>query len=516
MQELSAYEGIIVYDIKMRDEPFRCLAFTVIALAVLIFYFPSLYYPPRADQVIYLSETSNIKDPSGLILGCYDHNRHRTIAPGDELLFRPLLYVFLGSEQVLFGHHFWAWQLVGLLAHLTMIWVLLRLLWHLSSPWLAFGGTWLFALSVFNYELVTWPHLSTYMLMMACMVSALEEMVFCFEENEVSWRRMIRLLIYSFIACFIYETANIFVLMMAGALIISFPRMKRRLLILMTPVILYGFLSYFNYTYVGHTAHRIAGGANGIAVWKYALDVIHLTLWWLYEGLFNGMYHYILGIRAMFLSSEVLVFKPLVLNEPQVVLELIILAVFLGLAWIDRRRFLKKINLLIVLGGMLFSYVMVIVLGRSQEMGSLSATVRVNSHFSYIFWVFVVITAFLLIASKAIKTKLQQWLIIIFVTASLLSGLWQGKKIYNMTSHYSSETNNTVLLVMTLDSLIQEKKSEPDFSFYVDPDYPGNYPYGSMRKVTDPPRKDYTFAEFLYPQYFHPRELAKYKLLLEK
>ena len=500
----------------MRDEPFRWLAFTIIALAVLIFYFPSLYYPPRADQVIYLSETSNIKDPSGLILGCYDHNRHRTIAPGDELLFRPLLYAFLGSEQVLFGHHFWAWQLVGLLAHLTLIWVLLRLLWHLSSPWLAFGGTWLFALSVFNYELITWPHLSSYMLMMACMVSAIEEMVFCFEENEVSWARMIRLLIYFSIACFIYETANIFVLMIAGGLIISFPRLKRRLLILMTPVILYVIFSYLNYTYVGHAAHRIAGGTNGMAVWKYAWAVIHLTLWWLYEGLFNGMYHYILGIRTMFLSSEVLVFKPLVFNEPQVVLGLIILVVFLGLAWINRRQFLKKINLLIVLGGMLFSYVMVIVLGRYQEMGSLSATVGVNSYFLYIFWVIMVIIAFLFITTKGIKTRLQRWFIIIFVTASLLSGLWQGKKIYEMTVYFSRASNNTLLLVTTLDLLIQEKKSEPNFSFYVDPDYPGNYPYGSIRKITDLPSKEYSFAEFLYPQYFHPRELAKYKLLVRK
>ena len=95
-----------------KEDAYRWLAFSIIALAVLIVYFPSLFYPPRADQVIYLSETSNQHHAWDLIVGDYDHNRHRTIAPGDELLFRPLLYGILGTEQVVFGHHFWAWQLV--------------------------------------------------------------------------------------------------------------------------------------------------------------------------------------------------------------------------------------------------------------------------------------------------------------------------------------------------------------------------------------------------------------------
>ena len=249
---------------------------------------------------------------------------------------------------------------------------------------------------------------------------------------------------------------------------------------------------------------------------KYVMAVIQLTLWWLYEGLFNGMYHYMLAIRTMFLSNEVMVFKPLVLNDPQVVSGLIILMVFLGLAWIDRCQFFARAKLFIILLGMLFSYVTVIVVGRYQEMGNLSATVRVNSYFSYIFWVIVVIIAFLSIKAQGIKTRLQQRLIIIFVTASLFSGLWQGKKIYDMTVDYSRGTNNIVLLVRTLDYLIQENKFEPNFSFYVDPRYPGNYPYGSIRKITDLPSKQYTFAEFLYPQYFRPKELAKYKFLVKK
>ena len=495
-----------------QDDLMRWLAFGFIALAVLAFYSPSLSFPPRADQVIYLAETANNQHPLGLIIGSYDHNRHRTIAPGDELLFRPLLYVLLGSEQVFFGHHFWAWQLLTLIAHLTLLWVLLRLSWRLTNPWLAFASTWLFALSVINYELVTWTHLTSYILMMACVVSMIEQVILCFEENQVAARRMLRLLLYSLIACFIYETANIFVLIIAAILIISFPRMKWRLCLLGTPVILYIFSSYYNFSVLNHITHLTEGHSHVLLTGKQ-VGVFNLSLWWLYEGIFNGLYHYVFAIRTMFRTDEVMVFKPLVLNDPQVVLELLIFPAFLGLVLINGANFFKRIKVVIILLGMLLAYVAVIVLGRSHEMGNVLTAVRVNSYFPYIFWVIVVMLAFLLMPASKALTKLQRVLIIFFVTASILSGAWQGKRIYEMAQAYAEDTNNIVLLVTTLDFLIEEKKAEPDFSFYVDPTYPGNYSYGSIRKITDPPSKKYTFAELLYPQYFRPKAAAKYKFL---
>jgi len=500
-----------------QDDVIRWLAFSLIALAVFIFYFQVFSHPPRADQVVYLAETSNKQNPLDLIFGCYDLNRHRTIAPGDELLFRPLVYMLLGSEQVVFGHHFWAWQLLGLLAHLTLIWVLLRLLWRLSGPWLAFAGAWFFALSVVNYESVSWTHLSSYMFMMACIVGVIEQMVFCFEDNEVPWDRIKRILIYSFIACFTYETANIFVLLVTGALIASFPRMKRRILALTIPVILYGFFSYFNYMYLNHITRPIPGATNGILIGNHVWAVVRVTFWWLYEGLFDGLYRYVLGIRTMFSGDEVMVFKPLVLNNLQVILGLIILAVFLGLAWINRRQFFKRIKLLIVLLGMVFSYVTVIVVGRYNDRDLLD-TVRINLYYLYIFWAIIVIIALLLISTKERKTKLQRWLMIIFVTASFASGLWQGKEIYDMATRVSRVTHNQILLVRKIDSFIQEKKFEPDFSFYVDPSFPGNYSYGladKVRKADDPPDKVYSFVELLYLPYFRPLGVARY-VLLEK
>lgn len=497
----------------------RWLGFCFIALAVLFFYLPSLLFPPRADQVIYLSETATIQKPLDLIFGSYDHNRHRTIAPGDELLFRPLLYVLLGTEQVILGHHFWAWQLFGILAHLTLVWMLLRLLWHVCDPWLAFAGAWVFALSVFNYELVTWTHLSGYILMMACIVGVIEQAVLCIEDSDVAWRRLGRLLMYSFVACFFYETANVFVLMITGLLIFSFPQRARRLLVLTVPVFLYGLCSYLNYVCAGHTnTHPSAAVAHGTSAGQYVWAVLYTACWWFYEGLFNGMYHYVLGIRTMFRADEVMVFKTLVFNDLQVLMALIMLVCFLGLAWISRRQFIKKMGLLTALGGMLFSYAAVIVIGRFHDSRDLFNTVRINTYYSYIFWVIIVIAAFLLVSRGQVKTSWQRWLIIVFVAASVVSGLSQGVTVYGMADHYGKAAHASVSLVEGMDYLVQTKSTDLQFSFYVDPSVRGNYSYGlsdGIRKLTDPPDKQYSFIELLYPQYFRPRQSAEFKFPTE-
>jgi len=493
-----------------RDDIFRWLAFGLIALAVVAFYFPTLYFPPRCDQVAYLAEIANNQHPCDLIFGTFDLNRHRVYAPGDELLFRPLLYMFLGTQQVILGHNFWAWQLVAMLAHLTLVWVLLRLLCHLSGPWLGAAGAWLFALSVTNYELVSWPHLTSYILMMTFVVLAFEQMVFCFEEQDLTWERIQRMLIYLSVACFIYETANIFTLLIMGVLVMSFPKMRTRSLVLSVPVVLYMFFSFYNYVYVHHVIKTIS--SHGTSVGAFLGSIVYVGSWWLYEGVFNGLYGYVMGLRTAFRPNEVLVFKFLDFSNVQVVLQLIILSAFGVLAWINRQDFFKKITPFIVLTGMLLAYVAVIVVGRYEALGSLKQAVGINSYYSYPFWIIVVMMAFVLIATKS---KINRYLVIIFVTASLILGLLQGKRIYSMASDYSQRYSSTVLLVVTLDLLVKEKGNEPGFSFYVHPQYPGNYIFREVRKANDPPYKEYSFAQLLYPQYFRPRESAKYKLLIK-
>lgn len=491
----------------------RCFVFLFIAIAVFISYSPTLFFPPRADQVTYLAEIASKTHPLDLIVASYDLNRTRLFAPGDELLFRPLLYVILGTEQVLFGHNFWAWQLAGIFAHLFLLWVLLRLLWRLSGPWLAFAGTWLFGLSITNYELVSWPHLTAYIVMMVFIVLTIEQLIFSVEGGKLSWDQVRLMILYLLFACFIYETANLFALAMAVLLFFIFPKDRSLSVWILTPVLLYAFFSYYNWAFVNHLS--MLTKSHGVSMGSYLGSIVSVSSWWFYEGLFNGIYGYIMDMRTMFRPEEVMVFKHLVFNNPQIVLELILLFSYAGLAWINRREFHKKIKIIAVLMAMLFCYIAVIVIGRHDQMGALRQAIRINSYYLYFFWLIISLMAFVLMWTKENESKISRFFIIIFVAASLLSGLQQGKIVYLISSGYSQLMNKAVLLVTTLDLLVKEKGAEADFSFYVHPLYPGNSTYKEVHKKDDPPGRVYTFAELIYPQYYRPKDQAKYKLLVK-
>jgi len=225
------------------------------------------------------------------------------------------------------------------------------------------------------------------------------------------------------------------------------------------------------------------------------------------------MYGYMMADRTMFQPNEVLHFKALALNEGQVILELMNVSAFGVLVWINRLKLMERKGVLVALGGMLVMYVAVIVVGRNNEMGGLTQAVRINSYYLYLFWCMVVMIAYFML-SKEINSSIAKLFGAIFVITSLLLGVCQAQKIYVLSSGYGRINNNVMVLVTTLDLLVQEKGQEPSFSFYVDPHYPGNSIYSDVHQRRDPTNKKYSFAELVYPQYFRRSKLAKYQLTL--
>ena len=105
------------------------LPYLGMAALVIAFYHPCLKLVARADQLVYLFHTSDIKDDlHQLTLGSYAFNRDRN---GDSHFFRPALYLWLGLERWMFGFNFSSWQAASLALHLG---VTLGLL-HLFRRW---------------------------------------------------------------------------------------------------------------------------------------------------------------------------------------------------------------------------------------------------------------------------------------------------------------------------------------------------------------------------------------------
>jgi hypothetical protein len=129
------------------------------------------------------------------------------------------------------------------------------------------------------------------------------------------------------------------------------------------------------------------------------------------------------------------------------------------------------------------------------------------------FWVFLALAGMILIGRPKM-TGLRRALLIVFVTAGVLSGMFQGVRVFQQARYFSRATQPMLVLTTTLDMLIRERGREPGFSFYVHPAYPGNYLVGHMFRKPGLPPMEFSFVNLLYQPYVRSKPEAKYKFLV--
>lgn len=139
--------------------------FAAVLIGVNLFVFaPSLHHVFRGDQVAYMIEMAPLSGLGELLKASYTYPRTREIAPGDQLLFRPLLYVLLAVETWLFRYDFFYWQLFSLILHIVVVlelyFVLQAFQRSVLAPCLALS----FSVMFIGQEMVTWHHIVGYLL----------------------------------------------------------------------------------------------------------------------------------------------------------------------------------------------------------------------------------------------------------------------------------------------------------------------------------------------------------------
>jgi hypothetical protein len=189
----------------------QCLGLVLIVVAA---YYPSLFQPARADQFVYLYTTKDKTDLFALTLGSYSWNRDMG---GDIHFFRPLLVCVLGLERWAFGgDRFFAWQLVSLLLHLTVVLLLFRWLRGRrggAGP-LPFVVTAFFGVQYASMELVVWHHLAGYLLFSVLLVGVFCALDRCTPGASPAWQALLVLLVL--LAAFTLEPGNILAVLVAG------------------------------------------------------------------------------------------------------------------------------------------------------------------------------------------------------------------------------------------------------------------------------------------------------------
>ena len=483
---------------KSSSGVWRWAGYAVLAVLIVVMYAPSLYHVARGDQINYLAELSSRHGFGETVFGTFDLNRTRLFGAGDELAFRPVLYVILGLEKYLFGYHFMAWQAFGILAHLVVCAALYTLLCRIRGGMFAVLGTGLFATAVINIEAVTWHHITPYLLFAGCVLMALRHLYMVQEEASGKDVQAWAALAWMVPAVFLYETGVWYAVCMAV------------------------FLNF-------HARRRVAAGMMALVVLYMGLNAA--DLFWRHAGaalqarqvLDHGSLMLTLGHAALlgkwflsaffFLAPQDLAFVSRTMVRPELVgwmwpwgqpLTLVLVVGIITLVTVIvmlARRGTCGGFLLLCLA-MAAGYLGVIALGRINVLGEFG--LRVGLYYAYNFLLLAMVVAALMSSGE--------WpLLVKGVGACILAGVivFNGVMTHQVTAQMAREHTNNRMFLEALDRYVNAHEQESGFSFYVGPEYPGNYVADWVSRRGDVQGRLYTVAEALYPSKF-TRDRPKY------
>lgn len=479
--------------------------FVIIASLVFWAYAPSLFHIPRADQLMYLAEVGHKNDFWSLTFGSYDLNRHRQFGPGDEILFRPLLYFILGAEKFFYGHNFMLWQLTGIVAHLGVVWQLLGLLLILGTGSGAVIAAGFFALMVSNMEMVIWSHITSYMIFLICLLRVLRLSL----KAGLTRKEWMAVFVCLTVMCFIYELGNVFTVMFFGWFCFQYPR-RRWLGILLLPVALYAALSSWNFWFISQGVAPEVPYMTQASLFSTVDNVLTTLLWWVWLGIFPSEITWSFEARNIIGMATPFPYPPVDVRHPMVYVSIVcfVLAGIGSVAGLRKGMSKEKCWWLVMLTLMMFSFLLLLALGRMNPRGAQDMIFR-NVYYSYFFWLILTIILF---AGTKDFFACRKPLAAVFVSLLGVLICHNAVRLYNDNQHQAKAENSTLILTRTLDLLIVERRHEPDLSFYVVPDYEGNFKYVDVKRFNDPTGRVLSFAEIIFSQYYRENG-AKYKFL---
>ncbi len=409
------------------------LSVLLISFLILLVYYPSFWHVTRSDQEVYFAVTEHKQGLWDLTAGCYHLNRREFFAAGDERLFRPLLFMFLGLEKFMFGTAPMGWQIVGVLLHTAVAGCLLRLLWRLAAGWGAVLAASLFALLFVNMEMVIWPHVNGYMIFALLTLIALEQgYAYVVQGFHERWRLWVIVGVLG-PACFIYETANIFIVFMFIFLIQQQGQAKILRWLWVIPLA-YGAISLLDFIRTYHAFPSMASG-QALSLMGIVMDTAKVLGFWLFGGLFPMNLQMFFAVRNMLAPMTL----PLLsLQTWWAVSPVIVLGG--GYAYAlsqSSKRLGTQGAFLLLLAMMMTAYAAIIAVGRGSQ-HALDDILHQNTHYFYVFWALAVVFLYGLIDISAMR---QRWIKIVMALMAIGLIAINGTKLYQINDFQAKAMN---------------------------------------------------------------------------
>ena len=205
---------------------------------IFLVYYPSLGQSYRGDHWIWLGDTCQLENSFPEICSeTYSYNRQRVLYPGDFQLYRPLLFACLAFKQVIFGHITFLHQLFNLLVYLAFLTFVFLVMLSIPDTKNSIEKSTSFSpvhcaivscISIFfisvnpmNYELVTWSHISGYLVSYFLIFGAIFLVSREVKEYPPSVKRLFAPVSILTISCFFYEITQAVCLVFGFSLMLA-------------------------------------------------------------------------------------------------------------------------------------------------------------------------------------------------------------------------------------------------------------------------------------------------------
>lgn len=449
-----------------------------------IIYIPSFFHLPRADHFWYLLDTAKTDDLFSLIKNFYSYNRVRLHAPGDTLLFRPVVFIFLGIEKWLFGNNFIYPQIVGVILHLVLIWCLLKLLSLINPSRVVLICVAFFSTLSIIMDMVVWHHINAYILFMILILIALYHLILYGSEDTPKKYHLVIMAICLLIACFNYEAGigYTFLFFIYLCLVrkknIDFHFQWKYLLILL-PIVLYVALDVLDYLH--SNLYLSQSSSISQLSWhqlnKYLIAQINFSNFnrimkltfeicskWLQFGLLPTIFRMYpgarFGIHSEIYEHNIINLKPdMIINIIAVVL--LIVCLINGIS-IKRIRHGWKFTFLFIL--MFLIFLEIIVVGRGMARG-VENIFEMCSYYSYFAWIYFVIIISSVLDFEKLKECVRpcgKWLLLISIIILICLNSYI---VYSVNLTWAEKIKEIRLFVNRTNGFVKIHHDEPDFSF---------------------------------------------------
>lgn len=362
---------------------------------------------PRSDQIAYLHQVGGFQNYWDIILNTLSWNR--TQAAGDSILFRPLLYIQLGTFYYIFNYNFIYWQIASLILHIIVVLGIHALFrfGSLRSTLYPLFLSILFGVSFLGSELVLWNHISGYILFSVFLVYSVFFLVLFFDskQEKYAWLSL-------FLAClsqFTYELGIIFNFFILFLFVYkhyfydsssNYNNIKW-LMLFSSSILLYPLLNYMDLMINGY--QDVFSNQYEFSIISILLAInysLYQIIYWFGGVLFPAFYdvQYNYG-RAVFHGLD----YQSILSFVNIAALFFILLNFIGIRRSTKGCFKGTDTYKIVCFGFffLFSYSSIIAFGRSLPRG-LFYTISINIYYSYIAClILIVVVAFIFIKRKS-------------------------------------------------------------------------------------------------------------------